>query len=249
MGCTDDFVPDNPVDPENPEYIPPILTITSGPLDGDILDTSAVTFTWDGNEDAMLFRYKFDENIWSSWHNAKSATFDYLDEREYQFRIQSKYTTGDTSQVVFVGFEIDAVKGPALMFYPRRKYLSQGSNGFIEIHAEEVFDFTAAEFVIEYDPSSISIESILEGSLFSEAQSTFFFWDDDSQNGKISITIGVWDNLISGVKGTGVISTIQFQVLIQGETVLLFDGTEVIRDFNNNTIGINETISGLIVGQ
>ena len=40
-GCEEEvFTLDNPLDPENPEYIPPQITITSGPSDNEVVELS-----------------------------------------------------------------------------------------------------------------------------------------------------------------------------------------------------------------
>ena len=117
---------DNLLDPENPEYTPPQITVTSGPSNNDIVKNSEVSFTWEGNQGGMLYQYKFGSYT-SPWAEEKEATLDYLDEGAHNFTVQSKYTTGDTSEVVSVDFEVDAVEGPALLFYPRRHITTVGN--------------------------------------------------------------------------------------------------------------------------
>ena len=50
FSCAEEFVPDNPVDPDNPDYVPPIVSIVSGPTEGQTLLTETAVFTFSGNQ-------------------------------------------------------------------------------------------------------------------------------------------------------------------------------------------------------
>lgn len=247
--CAEEFVPDNPLDPENPEYIPPIVTITSGPVQGEVVNTSAITFTWEGNETAMLFRYKFDDKNWSGWLSIMIQTFDYLNEGDHQFRVKSKYPTGDTSSLVEVTFVVDAVNGPALMFYPIRHITTQGSVVTFKILAEEVVNLTATEITIDFDPSALQVTSVTQGTMFKEISESLFFEDVNNQQGTISISSAVWGGDKPSVNGTGDLAILEFRVIQKGTTTLLFDGSEVFRDPANNSIYILETVEGYVYSQ
>ena len=41
LSCAEEFVPDNPVDPDTPDYVPPIVSIVSGPSEGQTLLTES----------------------------------------------------------------------------------------------------------------------------------------------------------------------------------------------------------------
>ena len=56
----------NPLDSVNPDYIPPETTITSD-INGSTLDTSAVTITFEGNDEVTEYSYSADSSSWSSW--------------------------------------------------------------------------------------------------------------------------------------------------------------------------------------
>ena len=249
LSCAEDFAPDNPLDPENPTYIPPEVTITSGPTEGTTLATPTATFTWEGNEPAMLYRTRFDSLNWSGWLSATTKTFDYLDEDDHVFNLQAKYTTGDTSDVISVIFTVDAVQGPALMFYPRRHIATNGSVVNFQIMAEEVFTLTATEFSVEFDPTSLQVISITEGSIFSDAGESIFFSEYDNQQGTITISAGLWGGENPTVYGTDDVAVLEVQVIQQGEAMLSFDGTETFRDPENNTITIQQSVNGLVVTQ
>ena len=66
FSCAEDFVPVNPVDPDNPDYVPPIVSIVSGPTEGQTLLTETAVFTFSGNQESMLFRTRLDSGYWSA---------------------------------------------------------------------------------------------------------------------------------------------------------------------------------------
>ena len=70
---------DNPVDPDNPDFEIPETVILSGPQEGETVDASSVTFSWEGNEQAVEYAYQLNEGGWSQWTKEPSITLNYLD--------------------------------------------------------------------------------------------------------------------------------------------------------------------------
>ena len=235
---------DNTLDPENPEYIPPQITVTSGPSENEIVKSSVVSFSWEGNQGGMLYQYKFDDLI-SPWAEETGASFDFLDEGLHLFSVQSKYTTGDTSVVILVNFEVDAVEGPALLFYPRRHIASVGNDITFQIFAEEVQNLTGIEFSISFNPSLIQITSIGEGQFLSNSGESIFHSEYDNEGGSLSVIAAVLGGEES-VNGTGDLASIQIEVLSQGTATLAFDGSQIFKDPDNNVITIQDAIDGLV---
>lgn len=61
LGCSS--LPDtpdlhNPLDPQDPDYMPPETSITGGPDEGAIVDTHTVSFSWEGNENVVEYAYR-----------------------------------------------------------------------------------------------------------------------------------------------------------------------------------------------
>ena len=52
--CAEEFVPDNPIDPDNPDYIPPIVSITDGLEFGQVITQENFTVSYSGNESPLL---------------------------------------------------------------------------------------------------------------------------------------------------------------------------------------------------
>jgi len=193
--CTDDFIPDNPIDPSNPDYFPPNLTIISGPSEGEILALGFTTFVWDGNEDAMLFQYKIDDGLLSGWKNSKAVTMDYLDEGDHSFSLQAKYTTGDTTDLQIVNFSVNAFGTNTLRLYPWESKRINTDPFIVEVIAEEVINVASAFIEIEFDKALFTLNSVSQGSALDSCSSPVFIWNDDANNtGVIQISCAFLDD-------------------------------------------------------
>ena len=246
LGCEDDFVPNNPLDPENPDYTPPIVTINSGPIENEVVDTMEVTFNYGGNQESMLFRTQLDQEGWSDWLSDNSASYSHLNEGAHRFKVQAMYTTGEESGIVEVYFIIDAVQGPALLFYPRRHITQIGEKVTFMVMAEEVTNLAATEFTFNFNPVALQVTDITSGTFFSSSGDALFFEDINQQNGTVTISAGFVGGEDPAVVGTGSIAIIEVLALQQGQTTLEFDGSEVFRDPEDVNISISETVSGLV---
>ena len=160
LSCEDTApIRDNPLDDEGEDFIAPTIALLDI-VDGDTLYSEAVEITWEGNELVTEYRYKYDSFDWTEWSSTTSATLSYLDEGDHQLSVQSRYLSGDASDVASVSFVVDAVAGPALMFYPRRHFAQAGETVTFQILAEEVTDLMMTEIHLEYDPAMLEITSV-----------------------------------------------------------------------------------------
>ena len=240
---------DNPLDPGNPEYDPPVITFVSGPGGGETISTSEATFSWEGNDLVSEYRTKINNDPWGDWADHTSITLQYLDEGGYTFSIQGRYTTEDTSAVISNNFSVDAVQGPALMFYPRANFSSVGSNVTFQVLAEEVTSLTAAQFNVTFDPSKLEIVSVTQGSLLQISGESIFSTEFDNQAGSLSVITAALGGDLPSVDGTGVLLELVLSVKATGTSNLEFDGTELLRDPDNNNISISETVNGLVISE
>ena len=240
---------DNLLDPGNPEYDPPVITFVSGPGGGETISTSEATFSWEGNDLVSEYRTKINNDSWGDWADHTSITLQYLDEGGYTFSIQGRYTTEDTSAVISNNFSVDAVQGPALMFYPRANFSSVGSNVTFQVLAEEVSSLTAAQFNVTFDPSKLEIVSLTQGSLLQINGESIFSTEFDNQAGSLSVITAALGGDLPSVDGTGVLLELVLEVKATGTSNLEFDGTELLRDPDNNNISISETVNGLVISE
>ena len=249
MEAPEDFDLDNKYDPQNPNYISPITTIDSGPSEGEIITTSEAIFSWSGNDEIMEFRVHHNNILLSDWSGSTSYKLDYLDEGNHTFSVQGRYSNLDTSLTVNKNFIVDAVKGPSLIFSPRRQSANLGQSLAFEIIAEEVSDVTGTEFVILFDNTILNIDSINVGSMFTLDQDYIFDKKIDNTKGSAKLLIGILGGTELGFTGTGALAKIYMTKKISTETTAIFDGSETFRGPTNNEIQINTTIGGLIINQ
>jgi len=241
----EDFIPDNPIDPSNPDYIAPQISITTSPNEGETVSSAQFTFSWDGNRDGMLYRYALDQR-WSGWkENQKIVTIQHMDEGAHAFNVQSSYSSGDSSSVASVSFIVDAVKGPSLLFFPRFSQAGVGQTLQLSLLAEEVTNLSGAEIVLSFDASIIEIVNITKGELFNELGQIIFIEDHSSSN-TVTISTAVWGENKPTANGTKSLAEIQVKVKQTGSTVIEIQNSSSLRDPNNQEITINQSIGGII---
>ena len=246
LSCADEFVPENPIDPENPSYIPPIVSIVDGITIGQTVTSENLSIEYSGNESSMLFRTRLDTSNWTGWTNNLFVTLDYMDEGDHKFWLQGKYTTGDTSETISVPFTVDAVGGPSLMFFPRRITATQGETVTFSIMAEEVYDLAGLETVLEFNPAKVTLMSVSSAGLFDETGNPIFFYEHNESQGRLTITAAVWGDESPAFTGTHPIAIISFRADRTGNISIDFGETSIFRDPNNLNITVWESIPGLI---
>ena len=204
-----DPIRDNPLDDEGDNYVAPVVVLLSDVAEGDTLYSSSIEFMWEGNELVTEYRYQYDTFTWSDWSGNTSAILEYLDEGEHALSIQSRYLTGDTSEIANLNFIVDAVQGPSLMFYPRRQLVNMNETVTFLIMAEEVTNLMAAEIQLEYDPSLLEIISVEQGSIFMNGQNSMFLYEINNTSGTIEINTTQLDGTNPAVSGTSDLALIE----------------------------------------
>ena len=145
---------------------------------------------------------------------------------------------------------VDAVEGPALMFYPRMHTTSAGAVGnrvTFQIMAEEVENLTAVEFNVNFDTDKLSLVSVDQGNMLQISGESIFL--TNYTVGSLNVISAALGGNQPSVDGTGVLMELTMEVINSnpGTTTLEFDGSAVFRDPDNNDIPINETVSGLVI--
>ena len=244
----EDTVPirDNPLDDEGGDYVAPTISLMDI-VDGDTLYSESIEFIWEGNELVAEFRYKLDSFLWTDWNENTSTILSYLDDGFHQLSVQSRYLNGDTSSIESITFIIDAVDGPALMFYPRRHFAQAGETVTFQVMAEEVTNLMMSEIHLEYDPSMLEIMSISQGSFFQNGQNSIFLYEINSEAGAVQLNTTLLDADTPSVGGTGDLASIQVKLLQAGSATISFNGSDAFIGPENNDITILEKINGMVV--
>ena len=249
VGCQSPDAPDfdNALDPTDPNYIPPSAVITAGPSDGETVTDADVSFTWTGVERVTEYRHRLDEADWTDWSSMTSVEFKLLDEGDHGFEVMSRYPTGDEQTVPTARtLTVDAVKGPALMFRPRRVVVAPGETFSVEVIAEEVEDLMGARVRITYDATALRLQDIEEGGLLSGNGGTVVFLDVQ-EDGALTIDTAVAEGTPAGTTGTGAIATLTFVAQREGEAALSYADDSALRTSSNQDIPLNALEAGAAV--
>ena len=247
ISCTKKTNPtSNPLDPDTDEYDPPIVSIASSIVSGSVIEESQLTLELSGNEFVTEYRFKLDNYDWEDWTESSVITLDFLDEGDHIVQFQSRYLSGDESEVLSFDFTVDAVSGPSVMFYPRRAYAQNNETVTLEILAEEVENLSGFEFYIRFDQNKIQLNDIYSGGAFSSESGDPIFLTDQSNSGELVITSAVWGQDAPAFNGTGSLVILSFKMLQESDAFITFEGNQIFRNSSNSTITIREIISGYI---
>ncbi len=242
---------DNPIIPDDPNYVPPQTTITSGPAEGTVVDDHTVTFTWAGNQDSMDFVYRLNEGIWSGWSYDTTVTLAYLDEGDYLFEVKGQYASGiedDTPDSR--NYTIDDIHGPALMLTPRSQQVSNGNNFTVEVMLEEVENVFAVKAVLEFNPARLQVSQIEVyedgSSLLDNGGTVIPFSRYDNAAGNITIEVATVTGDPPGVSGTGAIARVTFTAVGTGSSLISFATSSALRDPDNADIAPLTRVSTVV---
>ena len=121
--CTKKSSPtSNPLDPDTDDYEVPTVSIIAGFTPESIVNSSVVSIELIGNDLVTDYRYKLDNFSWAVWSEIPVVVLEYLDEGDHSVQVQSRYISGETSEIASISFTVDAIEGPSLVFYPRRAF-------------------------------------------------------------------------------------------------------------------------------
>jgi len=239
----EDPVRNNPLDPENPDYLGPQIDYISI-SDGEIINSDYVNITWEGSEIVSEYLYSLDDTIGGlEWKNFNTVGYSNLSEWDHVFKIQVRSEFGDTSETSIINFEVNAIQGPALMLYPQDLYIQYPGTATFEVIADDVENLAGVEFTLYCNSNLINITNIREGSAISTVEESFFFYEEVSstQTHVIIAVMGENNPSISGSRLVLAEVTIESQGYFVDAPINLWYGK--FRDPFNNEIEINETLS------
>ncbi len=237
---------DNPIIPGDPNYVPPLTTITSGPAEGAVVDTHMVTFTWRGNQAGMDFMCLLPDSTWTDFSTDTSITFRYLDEGDYLFEVSGRYSSLVEEDIpASRTYTIDDIHGPALYLYPRYQQVDVGSEFSVEVMLEEVENVFAVKAVLEFDPAAMQVSQIEvyedSRSLLKANDGTVIpFSSYDNAAGSATIEVATATGEPEGVGGTGAVGKVTFTTTATGEAHLILSATSELRDPDNVDITLND---------
>jgi len=240
---------DNPIDPDNPEYEPPLATISEGPANGSTINDDFTTFKWYGNNNQCEFSYRLNNNDWSPWSTDTVTTLDYLDEINHAFQVKAKYSTDSVQHVPStVTFTVDAIEGPALWLYHKKVETSVNDIFSIYVMAEEVTELAMMSIILNFDPAYLQIQEyeICEDDSILNGHQVIRTDKFDLVDGIMTVYLALISSEQESLNGSGPIIRVNFKAMHQGTSNISFDNGCYLRKANNNPIKIISKVSSLI---
>jgi len=262
--CKKEF--SNPFDPESPIYEPPSVKLISAPSENETLTTSTVSFSWEGNSDINLFRYKLvgyrdNEEIvyqdWTDWSKSKSVTFDYLDDIRYVFMLQTKYEDRNDISELTRSFRVDWIKGPTLKFFRLKNELLSGGEFNVEVWLEDVQSFKSGSFKVRFNKNALRFIGVQKGKFAQEKRLEQVIVpdfgvqkviDEANNKGEVEITTGVMLSSptdLPYLSGSGDIVVLKFRAISSGQYFLDLSDVNIL-DYNGGQVSTQETKRGVV---
>ncbi len=223
----------NPLDSSSECYEPPGVKIISAPA--DTTHSLTAIFKWRGDpspydldvkEFEYEFRYKITGSVWSDWCKKEADTFRCA-EGPCTFYIQSRYPTGDESDIYTHIFYVDSIREgvSACMINPLEVRTVRGDTFKVKVWLENVKRFKTGEVLIKHKEwiTPLRIYPDTAGQSFLEQHSPYtvkllpafdslYFRGDTLIGFNIAI---IGDTL--GITGSGGIVVIEFKAEASGE--------------------------------
>jgi len=243
----------NPLDPTDPNYTPPQVTIIQGPEENEIVNSDTVLFTWEGNHNDMQFRYKMDNTDWSEYSDAISTTFTLLDDEAHRFEVQGKYLTGTESDPNVINFVVDAISPEAIFLYPRRITTITGSTFEVDLYVDVLDSIAIVSAKINFDPSKLHANNVTfndastNGFLLKHGGELISFSNINNSAGLVEIECAVYSGNPRNVSGTGKIAKIYFSHISGSLSNLNILNQSLFRNSHNEPVNINYFIGSEIV--
>jgi hypothetical protein len=240
LGCeTFDVATDNPLDPSNPDYELPMVSITNL----HYISLDKIDITLQGNENVSEYRYKIKSsdsfidmnNAWSVWSSSNIVSLEYLNEYSYELTAQSRYPTESESNVANVVFTVDAVLPSSLLLYPKSIKTDIFTNFSISLYAHELPNVSALDFIIEYDNTKMSWMANQGSKEYGDVNVV-----REPSSNQIHYTIGKYGE--NGFDQNALIAEIVFQMKdVSGSTSFINIISASAKSLDGQTIEIVET--------
>lgn len=138
---------------------------------------------------------------------------------------------------------------PALIFFPDNVTVGIGYVAEVQIYGMGLLDLAGTKVVVNYDKTKLSLLNVTEGSFFDSSVRTVFFFENDADNGTVTIYSSYLGGETVSVQGTGTLATLQFSTSLGGQSTIRFSPESEFADPDDNPIGINGFGVGVINAQ
>jgi len=219
----------------------------------------------------IFYRYRLNTSIWSPWYSGEELlqqdlgfwTFDtltglhvlqldYLEDINYNFEVMSKYPTNiREDEWPNISFMVDAFEGVELLISPGQVFADSGTVFYVNAKLIDVTDFMGIHLDVSYDNSFMqlqdyALESDSTDFLLQSAGHLINFIENDTENGRFQLDLGVAGGAVIGVSGTGNIVRLIFEHTgSRGQSIISISSESMVRDVYNNSV-IEHIFSGVV---
>jgi len=219
----------------------------------------------------IFYRYRLNTSIWSPWYSGEELlqqdlgfwTFDtltglhvlqldYLEDIDYNFEVMSKYPTNiREDEWPNISFMVDAFEGVELLISPGQVFADSGTVFYVNAKLIDVTDFMGIHLDVSYDNSFMqlqdyALESDSTDFLLQSAGHLINFIENDTENGRFQLDLGVAGGAVTGVSGTGNIVRLIFEHTgSRGQSIISISSESMVRDVYNNSV-IEHIFSGVV---
>ena len=219
----------------------------------------------------IFYRYSLNNSIWSPWNSGEALLqqdihfwifdtltglhvlqLDYLEDIDYNFEVMSKYPTNiQEDDWPNISFTVDAFDGAELLISPAQVFADSGTVFYVNVKLIDVNDFMGIHLDVSYDNSFMelldyALESDSTDFLLQSAGHLINFIENDTQNGRFQLDLGVAGGTVTGISGTGNIVRLIFEHTgPRGQSVISISSESKVRDIYNNSV-IEHIFSGVV---
>lgn len=234
---------------DTPDGFEPPDTEIIAPADGDTITDAQVTFSWQGLDNAISYRYKLDNEQWSDWTTQTTRSF-ILDEGTHGFSVTSRneFNREDPTPDS-ITITIDAITGPALWIKPRETTLAVSVSCSLSVRVEDARDLMLGSIELAYDNSIVRINAIeVDTTLLGSNGGTVQFIPEFHDTSPVAkVTFGIVGGSPNGVSGSGPLFLIDCLLKSADTSSIDFSAGTEIRDTLNATIPLTAMESGTIL--
>ncbi|MBT4809105.1 MAG: hypothetical protein HON84_04200 [Candidatus Marinimicrobia bacterium] len=127
---------------------------------------------------------------------------------------------------------------PALLFDPFLKKVPSGTSSWVDIEALQINGAAGIHIKMEYDPKYVSIEDVVAGEFFKNANQPLIIVEDEGSYLDI-YTVFLPEGVTQSVNGSGVVVSVEFKTLKKGKSKLIISDESRVVDAGNSGILMN----------
>jgi len=241
---------ENPLDPDNGNYIEPGFTAINGLNPGSVLNNNTLSINWEGTSPDLLYWVSLTgsemtaggEAVWVFFDRETSLDVDYLNEGQHTLRLKTQYTIDHSDTFVdSINFAIDALAPNSLWLYPTRIFADSNETFQVSLRTDEWSEeFISGSVGFEFSPNLVELVGVSEGGLVPTGSFFHEHNDDYLSSGLLQIDFATLSDPPVVVSGSGAVLAFEFRLLsdVHGDEIITLSDNSELRNSENLSIPI-----------